>query len=430
MANYNIELKKRNTANTGWDSLYPITQAANVVMQDGKSVEQKVSEHLAETASTVKNGHVQLNDAVNSTSTTTAATANAVKKAYDKAEQAFTQASDGKTQVATAITGKGVSATGGDTFSQLATKIGQINTGVTPAGTAVAGDVLASKTFINSGGTVLTGTMVNRGAITITPSATDQNITAGYHSGAGKVSAVVVPAANVLTGTTIAGTAGTMVNRSGGWHIGTFIGNNPTVGTLIKPPAGYYDGATDSYVYVKSNDLIPENIKQGLNIFGVTGTLPPADIQTIWFSDWAAIPLVRGQTQTGSVNFNVSNNNPADWLGSNKVISIYSNKGYDNAVVTDLPVNLTGINKVGVLMKCNGDCYFIASTNKMGEYTEYDAMLKIAYTTSEVTNTSTFMKLVKLDVSALSGYYYIRLHAYQPSTYSAVDVRLGGFIMK
>ena len=49
MANYNIELKKRNTANTGWDSLYPITQAANVVMQDGKSVEKKVNEHLAET---------------------------------------------------------------------------------------------------------------------------------------------------------------------------------------------------------------------------------------------------------------------------------------------------------------------------------------------------------------------------------------------
>lgn len=48
MANYNIELKKRNTANTGWDSLYPITQAANVVMQDGKSVEQKVSQHLAD----------------------------------------------------------------------------------------------------------------------------------------------------------------------------------------------------------------------------------------------------------------------------------------------------------------------------------------------------------------------------------------------
>ncbi len=48
MASYNIELKKRNSANTGWDSLYPITQAANVVMQDGKSVEQKVSQHLAD----------------------------------------------------------------------------------------------------------------------------------------------------------------------------------------------------------------------------------------------------------------------------------------------------------------------------------------------------------------------------------------------
>lgn len=41
----------------------------------------------------------------------------------------FTSASNGKTAVAAAITGKGVPATGSDTFAQLATKIGQISTG-------------------------------------------------------------------------------------------------------------------------------------------------------------------------------------------------------------------------------------------------------------------------------------------------------------
>ncbi|MEC2342985.1 phage tail protein [Paenibacillus barengoltzii] len=41
----------------------------------------------------------------------------------------FTSASNGKTAVAAAITGKGVPASGSDTFSQLATKIGQIVTG-------------------------------------------------------------------------------------------------------------------------------------------------------------------------------------------------------------------------------------------------------------------------------------------------------------
>ncbi|ETT30652.1 putative tail fiber protein [Paenibacillus sp. FSL R5-192] len=40
----------------------------------------------------------------------------------------FTSVSDGKTRIAAAITGKGVAASGSDTFPQLATKIGQIQT--------------------------------------------------------------------------------------------------------------------------------------------------------------------------------------------------------------------------------------------------------------------------------------------------------------
>ena len=43
----------------------------------------------------------------------------------------FTSVSDGKTQIATAITDKGVTASGGDTFPTLATKIGQISSEVT-----------------------------------------------------------------------------------------------------------------------------------------------------------------------------------------------------------------------------------------------------------------------------------------------------------
>ncbi|MFD1266257.1 hypothetical protein [Paenibacillus motobuensis] len=56
----------------------------------------------------------------------------------------FTNVSDGKNAVAAAITGKGVQASGSDTFAQLAAKIGQIITGkrfarglVTPGATKV-----------------------------------------------------------------------------------------------------------------------------------------------------------------------------------------------------------------------------------------------------------------------------------------------------
>lgn len=81
-------------------------------------------------------------------------------------------------------------------------------------GTAQPGDVLSGKTFTNDNGDQ-TGTMPNRGAITITPGTSDQSIPAGYHNGNGKV--------------------------------------------------------------VGDPDLIPANIRQGVNIFGVVGNLEPLE---------------------------------------------------------------------------------------------------------------------------------------------------------
>jgi Phage tail fibre repeat len=57
------------------------------------------------TASTSQAGIVQLNDSVNSTSTTQAATANAVKKAYEKGVEALNAANAAK-MIADAVTGK------------------------------------------------------------------------------------------------------------------------------------------------------------------------------------------------------------------------------------------------------------------------------------------------------------------------------------
>lgn len=72
---------------------------------------------------------VILNNTVSSTSVTQAATANAVKTAYDRADAAFQSASDGKTLLANAITGKGVAASSTDTFGVLAAAINSISTG-------------------------------------------------------------------------------------------------------------------------------------------------------------------------------------------------------------------------------------------------------------------------------------------------------------
>ena len=151
-----------------------------------EAVDSSVTEALGEItvpdATTAQKGIVQLSSATNSASETTAATSKAVKTAYDAAADAkstanaansaasaaqstanaantaavaasnavgplaslltgaktntvaainelFTNVSDGKNTIASAITGKGVPASGSDTFPVLAQKIGQIYQG-------------------------------------------------------------------------------------------------------------------------------------------------------------------------------------------------------------------------------------------------------------------------------------------------------------
>ena len=68
--------------------------------------------------------------------------------------------SDGKTQVAAAITAKRVPTAATATFGEMAANIGKIVLG---SGNAVPSDVLAGKTFTNNDGKEYTGTMPNRG---------------------------------------------------------------------------------------------------------------------------------------------------------------------------------------------------------------------------------------------------------------------------
>lgn len=82
--------------------------------------------------------------------------------------------------------------------------------------TAVVAEVLAGKTFAK-GGNVLTGTMPNRGAVTgtITDKSTPYTIPQGYHDGSGTVaidstSASALVPENVREGIEILGVTGTM----------------------------------------------------------------------------------------------------------------------------------------------------------------------------------------------------------------------------
>lgn len=101
-----LEMLKKN-ADGSFTKYNPKTKAINVTCANGQSVE------------------TQLADNTNKISTAQSK----ANSAYSKAEQAFQSASNGKKLLASAITGKGVSASSNDTFSILANKIRQISTG-------------------------------------------------------------------------------------------------------------------------------------------------------------------------------------------------------------------------------------------------------------------------------------------------------------
>ena len=112
--------------------------------------------------------------------------------------------------------------------------------------TAVVAEVLATKTFAK-GGSVLTGTMPNRGAVTgtITSKSTPYTIQQGYHDGSGTVSidsdsATALVANNIRENVTILGVTGTM-SGSEGMHPQSKTVTPSTTSQTILPDSPTYN---------------------------------------------------------------------------------------------------------------------------------------------------------------------------------------------
>lgn len=254
-------------------------------------VDTAVSGATIPDASLTTKGKVQLSSATDSTSEALAATPKAVKAAYDRADQAFTQASNGKSAVAAAITGMGQAASGSDTFAQLAVKIGDISKDATVA----AGEVLSGKTFYQ-GGAKKTGTMPHitsgsdpaqgvgqwpDGSLAVYPSA-------GYRKGgAGEGEIKVSPAqlqaadgdlsaANIRSDKAIFGVQGNIPIFGGGHYVTPEF--TSWDGVLFFRPNGaggsgqmLFEG--DSWIRGNEPNFLSSNIRKGTSIFGKAGTM-------------------------------------------------------------------------------------------------------------------------------------------------------------
>ena len=156
-----ITIQDASTTTKGIVQLTTATDSTSATLVPTASALKAVKDSIPALvdATTARKGVVQLNSTVTSTSTTQAATPSAVKSVNDSltthsnsdsahgigdktsllttekstivgaVNELFTSANNGKAEIATAITEKGVDASPTDTFTVLADKVGQIVTG-------------------------------------------------------------------------------------------------------------------------------------------------------------------------------------------------------------------------------------------------------------------------------------------------------------
>lgn len=157
--------------------------------------------------------------------------------------------SDGKATVANAITGKGVATASDATFATMATNIGSIKVGIDTSGaTASTADILTGKTA-GVGGAIITGTMVNNGAVNqALNSGGSYIIPIGYHNGNGKVTAN-----SLASQTSATADAGSILNGKTAYVNGSKITGNIPIKSEYTPFVSLTGGrsaATDA-VYVR-----------------------------------------------------------------------------------------------------------------------------------------------------------------------------------
>lgn len=203
-----------------------------------------------------------------------------VKAVVDYVEPLKNSVSNGKSLVASAITNKGVTTAADASFDTMATNINSIKLG---SGNATADKVLSPYTFTNSTGEEQTGTIPSKAAATITPGTTNKTISAGqYLSGTQTIAGDAnLVAANIKSGVSIFGVTGTLTAQDLG---GTVL--KSVTKTLTLSRTGTNCGLTNAQ-------------RAGLYSIQVVSSETGGAVAGFYYTGAASVPLSTSQHSAG-----------------------------------------------------------------------------------------------------------------------------------
>lgn len=191
-------------------------------------------------------------------------------------------------------------------------------------------------------------------------------------------------------------THATLASRIAGANQGTRIITPSTANQTIAK--GFHSGS--GYVQGDAN-LIGDNIKSGVSIFGVSGGIVPVPGGTTRLIGEGNVAWVKGIWGHASAPYTITTNR----LGINDPSISLPTGGYEFSLATDDMIDLTNVQRVYIEVteassgSTGGARYFIVSTSKRGDSGVY---------TSRITIQSG--NKIAIDVSALNGDHYLRVH--------------------
>lgn len=259
--------------------------------------------------------------------------------------------------------------------------------------TAQAGDILAGKVIVGPDGEPLTGTMPNRGAVSqVLPINGNYTIPAGYHNGLGKVTQSIPTRG-----------AATII---------------PSTANQTAISAGYY--ASGNVIVAGDPNLIASNIRDGVTIFGVRGNV-------IEYKSPATVNITPKLGVTAGRIIPSVSIDPAE--GGTLLFYTKSPGSYAFAMLNNgSGLNLTGWNYInastymflGYFKNQSAEWYFGVSRNSNLSAFTFDAVDETVFSNNDDRSKR---KSVKLNVTSLSGVYFLYIAVKVTGGFEKVDER-------